>query len=44
MIGISIAKYLLQIPAVSNASRADIERLMTPALAALVTPDGSSPA
>jgi AcrR family transcriptional regulator len=40
MIGISIARYLLQIPAVAAASREDIERVMEPVLRALVDPDG----
>lgn len=38
MIGITIAKYLLEIPAVKAASRADIERVMAPVLKALVEP------
>jgi AcrR family transcriptional regulator len=42
MIGLTIAKYLLEIPAVAAASREDIERIMTPALTALVV-DGCSP-
>ncbi|MGZ6792003.1 MAG: TetR family transcriptional regulator [Mycobacteriales bacterium] len=40
MIGITIAKYLLEIPAVQAASREDIERVMAPVLKALVDPDG----
>ena len=39
MIGITIARYLLQIPAVTDASRADIERVMLPVLAQLVATD-----
>lgn len=38
VIGITIAKYLLEIPAVKAASREDIERIMIPVLAALVDP------
>lgn len=40
MIGITIAKYLLEIPAVQAASREQIERVMAPVLKALVDPDG----
>ena len=39
MIGITIAKYLLEIPAVAGASREDIERIMLPVLKALVDPE-----
>jgi AcrR family transcriptional regulator len=39
MIGLTIAKYLLEIPSVAGASREDIERIMAPALRALVDPD-----
>ena len=39
MIGITLAKYLLEIPAVKAASREDIERIMTPVLKALVEPE-----
>lgn len=38
MIGITIAKYLLEIPAVAAASREEIERVMAPVLKALVEP------
>lgn len=38
MIGITIAKYLLEIPSVAAASREDIERVMAPVLKALVDP------
>jgi AcrR family transcriptional regulator len=38
MVGITIAKYLLKIPAVESASREDIERVMGPVLKALVDP------
>jgi AcrR family transcriptional regulator len=38
MIGITIAKYLLEIPAVKAASREDLERIMVPVLSALVDP------
>jgi AcrR family transcriptional regulator len=40
MIGITLAKYLLEIPAVAAASREDIERVMAPVLKALVDPTG----
>lgn len=40
MIGITIAKYLLEIPAVKAASREEIERVMVPVLTALVHPEG----
>jgi AcrR family transcriptional regulator len=43
MIGLTIAKYLLEIPSVAGASRADIERIMLPALQALVAPDAIAP-
>lgn len=43
MIGITIAKYLLKIPSVEGASRADIERVMTPVLRALVDPAAEQP-
>jgi AcrR family transcriptional regulator len=39
MIGLTLAKYVLQIPSVVGASRADIERIMAPALRELVEPD-----
>lgn len=38
MIGVTIARYLLEIPAVRAASREDIERVMEPVLRALVEP------
>jgi AcrR family transcriptional regulator len=38
MIGLGMARYLLEIPAVANASREDVQRLMEPALRALVDP------
>jgi AcrR family transcriptional regulator len=38
MIGVTIAKYLLEIPAVAAASPEDIERIMAPVLKALVQP------
>lgn len=38
MIGLTIAKYLLEIPSVAGASRDDIERIMTPVLKQLVDP------
>ena len=40
MIGMTIARYLLEIPAVKDASREDIERVMAPVLRALVEPEG----
>ncbi len=39
MIGITIARYLLEIPAVRDASRADIERIMRPVLTQIVSPE-----
>lgn len=39
MIGTTIARYLLEIPAVSGASREDLERVMLPVLQALVDPE-----
>ena len=39
MIGVTLARYLLEIPAVRQASREDIERVMVPVLKALVSPD-----
>ena len=38
MIGLGMARYLLEIPAVANASREDVQRLMEPVLRALVDP------
>ncbi len=38
MIGTTIARYLLEIPAVAGASREDIERVLEPVLKALVDP------
>ena len=38
MIGITIAKYLFEIPSVAAASREDVERIMAPVLKALVDP------
>lgn len=38
MIGLGMARYLLEIPAVADASREDVLRLMEPALRALVAP------
>ncbi len=38
MIGLSMARYLLEIPAVAGAPREDVERLMEPVLRALVDP------
>lgn len=40
MIGTTLARYLLEIPAVAAASRADIERVLEPVLRALVEPAG----
>jgi AcrR family transcriptional regulator len=36
VMGLGLSRYLLQIPAVADASRADIERLLEPALRALL--------
>jgi AcrR family transcriptional regulator len=38
MIGLILGRYLLELPALANASRADIERIMTPVLEQLVRP------
>ena len=38
MIGLGMARYLLEIPAVAGASREDVQRLMEPVLRALVDP------
>lgn len=38
MIGLGMARYLLGIPAVANASPEDVQRLMEPVLRALVDP------
>ena len=38
MIGLGMARYLLEIPAVAQASREDVQRLMEPVLRALVEP------
>ena len=38
MIGLGMARYLLEIPAVADASREDVQRLMEPVLRALVDP------
>jgi AcrR family transcriptional regulator len=38
MMGLSMARYLIEVPAVAGASQQDIERLMAPALRALVDP------
>ena len=40
MIGLGMARYLLEIPAVADASREDVVRLMEPVLRALVDPPG----
>jgi len=44
LIGVTIAKYLLKIPAVAAASQEDIERLLIPVLTALVNPREGGPA
>lgn len=41
MIGTTIARYLLEIPAVAAASREDLERVLQPVLKALVDPPAS---
>lgn len=38
VMGLGLSRYLLEIPAVAEASRADIERLLEPALRALIDP------
>ena len=38
MIGLSISRYLLQLPTLSTADRADVERVLLPVLRALVDP------
>lgn len=40
MIGLGMARYLLELPGVATASREDVVRLMEPALRALVDPPG----
>ena len=40
MMGLGMARYLLEMPAVATASREDVERLMEPVLRALVDPPG----
>ena len=40
MMGLSMARYALELPALASAAREDIERLMEPALRALVGPPG----
>ena len=44
MIGLGMARYLLEIPAVAGASREDVQRLMEPVLRALVDPPDADPA
>jgi AcrR family transcriptional regulator len=38
MMGLGMARYLLELPPVAQASREDVERLMTPVLRALIDP------
>ena len=38
MIGLGLARYVLELPAVAGASREDVQRLMQPVLQALVDP------
>lgn len=38
LMGLGMARYLIELPAVAGASREDLERLMTPVLRALVDP------
>lgn len=40
LIGLALSRYVLEIPAVAGADRADVERLMEPVLRALVDPPG----
>ena len=40
LMGLGMARYLIELPAVAGASRDDIERLMEPVLRALVDPPG----
>ena len=40
MIGLGMARYVLELPAVAQASREDVQRLMEPVLRALVDPPG----
>ena len=42
MIGLGMARYLLELPAVATASREDVERLMAPVLRALIDPPAES--
>ena len=44
MIGLSVARYALEIPSVAGASREDVERLLEPALRVLVGPPPGSAA
>jgi len=44
MIGLSVARYALEIPSVAGASREDVERLLEPALRVLVGPPPASEA
>lgn len=48
LIGLAMARYLIEIPSVTSASREQVERLMAPALRALVCPpaagQGDAPA
>jgi AcrR family transcriptional regulator len=39
MLGVTIARYLIEVPAVAGAQRADLERILDPALRALVGSD-----
>ena len=43
MIGLGMARYLLEIEPLASASREDVQRLMEPVLRALVDPPGPSP-
>ncbi len=40
IIGLGMARYLLELPAVTHADRADIVRILEPALRAIISPDG----
>jgi len=42
MIGLGLARYVLELPAVAGASREDVQRLMQPVLQALVDPPPSA--
>ena len=42
MLGVTISRYLLEVPALATADVEDLERILTPALEALIGPGGRS--